>query len=144
MRSVGGSWRELLGRGAAVHRLSDDDQRTWTPLQYGCHVRDVCKMYEDRSRQMLKKRKPPTFTDWDYEAEVVKSDYAAQDPDKVAYELATNAGKYADLLDRVGGDEWDKQGVRADGSPLTVDSAARMALHDMSHHLWDARQQIEG
>ena len=144
VRAIGGAWRETLGRGAAVHRLRDDDDRTWTPLQYGCHVRDVFELFEERSRQMLKKRKPPTFKDWDQEHEAIKSDYANQEPDKVAYDLALAAGKYADLLDRVHDDEWDKEGIRSDGPRFTVESLARYMLHDVEHHLWDARQQIDG
>ncbi len=144
MRAVGGAWRELLGRGAAVHRLRDDDDRTWTPLQYGCHVRDVFKLFEERTREMLKKRKPPTFKDWDQEHAATTGDYAGQDPARVAYDLASNAGKYADLLDRIGGDEWGKQGLRSDGAQFTVESLARYGLHDVEHHLWDAREQIEG
>ena len=144
IRAVGGAWREMRGRGSAVTRLRDDDDRTWTPLQYGCHVRDVFKLFEERTRQMLKKRKPPTFADWDQEVEAVKSDYANQDPAKVAYDLASYAGKYADLLDRVNGDEWQNEGIRSDGERFTVESLARYMLHEVEHHLWDARQQIDG
>jgi len=144
IRSVGGSWRELLGRGPVVQRLAEADHRTWTPLEYGCHVRDVFDLFEDRTRKMLKKRKPPTFKDWDQEEAADKGDYADQDPAKVAYELASNAGKFADVLDRVSGDEWAKQGQRSDGASFTVESLARYLLHDVEHHLWDARQQIDG
>ena len=93
---------------------------------------------------MLKKRKPPTFNDWNQEVEAVKSDYASQDPAKVAYDLASNAGKFADLLDRVDDDEWDKEGIRSDGPRFTVESLARYMLHDVEHHLWDAREQLDG
>jgi len=144
IRAVGGAWRQLLGYGPAVERLSDGDDRTWTPLQYGCHVRDVFKIFEKRARTMLKKRKPPTFKDWDQEEEAIKGDYAGQDPAKVAYDLATNAGKFADLLDRVDGDEWTKEGTRSDGASFTVESLARYMLHDVEHHLWDAQEQLHG
>ena len=144
IRAVGGAWLVLLGRGPAVQRLNDGDDRTWTPLQYGAHVRDVFKIFEKRARDMLKKRKPPTFKDWDQDEEAIKSDYASQDPAKVAYDLATNAGKFADLLDRVDGNEWAKQGTRSDGAEFTVESLARYLLHDVEHHLWDAREQIDG
>jgi len=93
---------------------------------------------------MLKKRKPPTFKDWNQEVEAVKSDYAGQDPAKVAYDLASNAGKFADLLDRVDDNEWDKEGFRSDGPRFTVESLARYMLHDVEHHLWDAREQLDG
>ena len=143
IRAVGGAWRETLSRGSVVTRLRHDDDRTWTPLQYGCHVRDVFKLFEERTRQMLKKRKPPTFTDWDQEVEAVKSDYANQAPAKVAYDLASYAGKYADLLDRVDGDDWQREGFRSDGPRFTVESLARYMLHDVEHHLWDVREQMD-
>lgn len=142
-RAVGGAWRELLGRGPVVQRLNDADHRTWTPLEYGCHVRDVLKLFEDRTREMLKKRKPPTFKDWDQDRAAIDGDYANQDPARVAYDLASNAGKYADVLDRLDAEEWEKQGMRSDGAAFTVESLARYGLHDVEHHLWDARQQIE-
>lgn len=141
-RSVGGAWRQTLGRGAAVTMLRDGDDRTWTPLEYGCHVRDVFELFEERTRKMLKKRKPPTFKDWDQEEAARKGDYATQDPAKVAYDLASKAGKYADLLDRLDNDEWDKQGMRSDGAEFTVESLARYMLHDVEHHLWDANEQL--
>jgi len=144
VRVVGGAWRELLNRGKVVQMLRDDDERTWTPLQYGCHVRDVFELFEERTRLMLKKRKPPAFADWDQEQAAVKGDYASQDPAKVAYSLASNAGKYADVLDRVDGDEWAKEGTRGDGMTFTVESLARYMLHDVEHHLWDARELIDG
>lgn len=144
MRAVGGAWRELLGRGPAVSRLRDGDDRTWTPLQYGCHVRDVFELFEERTRSMLKKRKPPTFKDWNQETAAEHGDYAGQDPGKVAYTLASNAGKYADVLDRVDADEWAKEGSRSDGARFSVESLARYALHDIEHHLWDAQDQIDG
>ena len=144
MRVIGGSWRELLGRGRIVELLRDDDDRTWTPLQYGCHVRDVFKIFEERARLMVKKRKPPTFKDWDQEAEAIKSKYDEQDAGKVAYALASNAGKFADLLDRLDEDEWAKQGTRSDGAEFTVESLARYMLHDVEHHLWDAQDQLNG
>lgn len=145
VRAVGGSWRVLLGGGSrALQRLRDDDDRTWTPLEYGCHVRDVFDVFEERMRLMLKKRKPPTFTNWDQDQAVIDGDYANADPAKVAYDLASNAGKFADLLDRVNGPEWEKQGMRSDGASFTVESLARYMLHDVEHHLWDVRQQLDG
>jgi len=142
IRAVGGAWRELLGRGPAVERLRDDDDRTWTPLEYGCHVRDVFKLFEKRTSDMLKKRRPPTFKDWDQEAAAVKGDYASQDPARVAYDLASAAGKLADLVDRVRDDEWGKRGMRSDGAEFTVESLTRYVLHDVEHHLWDAQEQM--
>lgn len=143
IRSVGGAWREMLGRGAVV-TLAPHGDRTWTILEYGAHVRDVLDLFEDRIRTMLKKRKPPTFKDWDQEQAAIDGKYADEDPAKVAYALASNAGKVADVLDRVRGEDWDKQGTRSDGREFTVESIARYLIQEIEHHLWDAHQILDG
>ncbi len=93
---------------------------------------------------MLKKRKPPKFKDWNQEDAATAGNYADQDPAKVAYDLASRAGKFADVLDRVSGDEWDKEGMRSDGASFTVESLARYMIHDVEHHLYDVRDQLDG
>ena len=142
IRAIGGSWRELLGAGPAVTRLVPGDGRTWSPLEYGCHVRDVLELFESRLRTMLRK-KAPTFKNWDQNEAAVEGDYANQDADKVAYRLALNAGKYADVLDRLSEAEWERSGTRSDGVTFTVESFSRYLLHDIEHHLWDVRQQLQ-
>ena len=144
VRALGGSWRELLNQGRLTTQPDGDSGRSWTPLEYGAHVRDVFDIFEDRARTMLKKRKPPTFRDWDQDEAARKGNYAEEDPAKVAYDLASNAGKYADLIDRVSGDEWEKRGTRSDGAEFTVESLTRYVLHDVEHHLWDAIEIIDG
>ena len=136
IRSTAAAWRDMLGRGALVTQPPHGATRTWTILEYGAHVRDVFDLFEDRIRTMLKKRKPPTFKDWNQD-DAAKG-YADEDPNKVAYALASNAGKIADVLDRVKGDEWAKEGKRSDGAEFTVESIARYLIHDFEHHLWDA------
>jgi len=76
-------------------------------------------------------------------SEAAKSgDYASQDVGQVAWDLASNAGKVADILDRVNGEEWDKQGLRSDGAEFTVESIVRYMLHDVEHHIYDARELL--
>jgi len=144
MRVNGGAWRQLLGRGPVLESLRDGDDRSWTPLEYGCHVRDVYELMEERIRKMLKKRKPPTFKNWDQDEAAAKGEYAMADAGKVAYALARNAGKLADVIDRVDGDEWEKEGERSDGKRFTVESLARYTLHDVEHHLWDVHEMLDG
>lgn len=144
IRAVGGHWREMLGRGGLVTQPPHGGDRTWSILEYGCHVRDVFGLFEERVRLMLKKRKPPTFKDWNQDDTARAADYQSQDPAKVAYDLASKAGKVADILDRVDDTEWAKPGRRSDGAEFTVESIARYMLHDVQHHLWDANQILDG
>lgn len=141
LRVVAGEWRDMLGRGPIIERSPTHPDRTWTILEYGCHVRDVMELLEQRMRLMLKKRKPPKLAMWSPQ-EAAES-YGGADANQVAYDLAANAGKAADVLDRVRGDDWTKQGHRGDGHVFTVDTLARYLLHDAEHHLWDAHQILD-
>ena len=73
-------------------------QPKWSALEYAAHVRDVYQLTAERLTKMIKKN-APTFQDWDQNTAAVEGNYANEDPDKVSYALAVNAGKVADLLD---------------------------------------------
>ncbi len=142
VRVVAAKWRDVLSR-PAVAATGASGERTWSVLEYGCHVRDVFDLFEGRIRDMLKARKPPTFRNWDQDIAAADGAYGDQEPPQVAYDLASNAGKVASLLDRVDGDEWKRTGGRADGPQFTVESIVRYMLHDVEHHLFDVEQLVE-
>ena len=114
----------------------------WSALEYGAHVRDVYKLTAERLTRMMKKT-APTFLNWDQDEAAIKGNYGSADPDKVSYELAVNAGKVADLLDKVRGDGWQRTGMRSDGAAFTIGGFAVYTLHDVNHHLWDVEQGYE-
>lgn len=138
------SWRHVLERGEIVLRRPPDgpDGPIWSALEYGAHVRDVYELFRERLELMLKKDKP-TFANWDQDRTAHEKHYSSDDPAKVAYSLAVNAGKIADIFDRVSEAEWQRTGVRSDGSSFTVDSLGRYLLHDPVHHLWDVNEGFE-
>ena len=137
-------WRKVLSSGDIVHQRPPDgpDGPIWSALEYGAHVRDVYELFTKRVELMLKKD-APTFDNWNQDETALSSDYASEDPDKVAYALAVAAGNFANIYDRVSRDEWDRTGMRSDGSSFTVESIGRYALHDPVHHLWDVEQGFE-
>jgi hypothetical protein len=108
----------------------------WSPLEYGCHVRDVFAVFSERIRLMLVED-DPLFPDWDQDRTAVQQRYGKQDPGTVAGQLRTNAKSLATCLDGVHGSQWSRPGRRADGSVFTVASLSRYLLHDPVHHLYD-------
>jgi len=58
----------------------------------------------------------------------------------VALELDAAADDLTDLYETVAGDQWDRPGTRSDGSLFTIESFGRYFLHDLVHHIVDARQ----
>lgn len=135
LRSSAEDWRGVLAAPAADQRPDDG---TWSPLEYGAHVRDLCRVYRMRLNLMLEDD-GAGFADWDQDATAVAERYAEQDPAVVADELAAEAEQTAAAFAAVEPFQLENRGLRSDGSGFTVDSLARYFLHDALHHLWDVR-----
>lgn len=145
VRANAAAWRAVLKRGPIVEQrppVQAGQSPQWSALEYGAHVRDVYDLAAERLTLMLKK-KDPTFADWDQNATAIDEDYRSQDVNKIGYDLAVNAGRFADLLDKVRGDSWERTGRRSDGSHFTVASFALYLLHDPVHHLADVEKGFE-
>jgi len=108
----------------------------WSTLEYGCHVRDVHRIFNHRIRLMLDEDEP-TFPNWDQDATALADDYASQDPATVATELFDAASIVADSYTNVPSDAWSRRGLRSNGSEFTVASIAIYHLHDIVHHAYD-------
>jgi len=109
---------------------------TWSPLEYACHVRDVCRLFEERLRSMLEED-GPTFANWDQDETAVRDRYGEQDPAVVAEQLADAAGALAARYAAVADGQWDRVGTRSNGSRFTVLTLGQYGLHDIGHHLVD-------
>jgi len=108
----------------------------WSPLEYGCHVRDVHRIFNHRIQLMLNEHEP-TFPNWDQDATALAENYGAQDPIAVADELLDAATTVAETYASVPADAWPRRGLRSNGSEFTISSIARYHLHDVVHHAWD-------
>jgi DinB superfamily len=108
----------------------------WSPLEYACHVRDACRIFDTRLRLMLDEH-DPSFPNWDQDATALEQRYWAQDPATVAAELAQAAAGVADDFAAVCDDQWGRSGRRSNGSMFTVDTLGRYFVHDLIHHTRD-------
>ena len=112
----------------------------WSPLEYGCHVRDVCRLFAERLELMLTED-DSQFANWDQDVTAIEDRYWEQQPGVVAKELREAAEAIADAFAAVEGGQWQRPGRRSNGSVFTVDTFARYFLHDLAHHAWDATGQ---
>jgi len=134
IRANAASWQRVLtGPGDPSARPSP---AKWSALEYGCHVRDVLRLYEQRLTLMLT-RDGPQFANWDQDATAVDNRYGEQDPVAVARELASAAEVIAAHFDAIAPSQWDRTGRRSDGVDFTVESFGRYFIHDPVHHLHD-------
>jgi hypothetical protein len=110
--------------------------QVWSPLEYGCHVRDVFRLYDYRLGLMLT-QDDPEYPNWDQDATAVQERYGEQDPARVRVELVEAGRALADRFDQVSGAAWERPGRRSDGARFTVETFARYLIHDPVHHLHD-------
>lgn len=127
------TWRDVLAGGDAARRPLP---AVWSPLEYGCHVRDVCLLFAERLDLMLTAAEP-TFANWDQDETALADRYAEQDPATVAGGLAAAAERLADRFAAVRGPAWQRTGSRSDGARFTVSTFARYFIHDVLHHVHD-------
>lgn len=115
----------------------------WSPLEYGCHLRDV--LLVQRERVLTARRSDrPSFESMGRDERVDHDGYAEQEPDDVARQLTVAAQLFANVLDRLSPDDWDRSLMypyprRAQRSLRWV---AVHTLHEVSHHLLDAHRQL--
>jgi hypothetical protein len=110
----------------------------WSTLEYGCHIRDVHRMFNYRVRLMLTEDEPQ-FPNWDQDETAIADDYASQDPAMVANELVDAASIVADTYANVPADAWTRRGSRSNGSEFTVATISIYHLHDIVHHAYDVQ-----
>lgn len=128
--------------GEWVSRLREPGVRTrpqptvWSTLEYGCHVRDVHRIFNHRVRLMLTEDEP-RFPNWDQDETAIADEYASQHPATVATELFDAASIVADTYANVPADAWSRRGLRSNGSEFTVATIAIYHLHDIVHHAHD-------
>ncbi len=78
IRSNAAAWERLLSERAEELRRRPSDER-WSTLEYACHVRDVCRLYDERLDLMLR-RDDPLYANWDQDAAAAEEDYNAAGP----------------------------------------------------------------
>lgn len=133
IRSDGSAWVRRLGEPGVRAR---PQPTVWSTLEYGCHVRDVHRIFNHRVRLMLDEDEPQ-FPNWDQDQTAIADDYASQDPATVATELFDAASVVADTYGSVPADAWSRRGLRSNGSEFTIATISVYHLHDVVHHAYD-------
>jgi hypothetical protein len=139
---------ERVAEIAAILRDGDVDLRTrrqpdvWSPLEYGCHLRDMLLVQRERvlaARRTDRPDCPPMGRD----ERVAHDGYAEQEPEGVARQLADAAQLFGHVLDLLGASDWDRTVVYhyPDTHERSLRWVAVHTLHEAQHHLLDIRRQ---
>jgi len=141
IRGLGRKWqapltRFLPGEDGATLVRTRPAPTTWSPLEYGAHVRDVFALFERRVDAIVN-TDHPALEVVDHDDAVTTGQYRALDPPAVAHDIATTADTLANAFEKLTAADWSRSGTR-DGEERTVLDVARRAVHEASHHLLDA------
>lgn len=133
IRMAVAAMQSALARPDATARPQAD---VWSPLEYGCHVRDVCIVMGARL-SMMRGTDDPVFENWDQDETARIDRYWEQDPAAVSAALGREGDRLASDFASVRPDERDRPGRRSNGSRFTVDTLGKYCLHDLEHHVHD-------
>jgi hypothetical protein len=113
----------------------------WSPLEYACHVRDVCVLFRARLSLMLTED-DPVFGNWDQDETALAERYWEQEPAVVSDALDDALGRMIETIGPVDPAERTRPGRRSNGSPFTVETLCRYFLHDLVHHAHDVSPHL--
>jgi len=146
---AGAAISEGAGQLAEVLERAGADVRTrrhpdvWSPLEYGCHVRDVLLVQRERVLAACL-IDTPSFDPMNRDGRVAHDGYAEQDPRDVARQLRDAALLFANVLARLAPDEWERTVMYNFPAPWerSLRWVAVHTRHEVRHHLLDVREQL--
>ena len=134
---------------ASVLHDSDTDLRSrreptlWSPLEYGCHLRDMLLVQRERVLA-ARRRDQPSCEPMGRDERVDHDGYAEQEPHDVACQLTMAAQLFANVLTRLPIGDWSRSVVY--NYPREAERSLRWVavhtLHEVTHHLVDAQRQL--
>ena len=115
----------------------------WSPVEYGCHVRDVLLAQRERLFQALVEDEP-SFVPIYREERAVLARYADESPEQVATEIAFAIGLAAGAFYGVTDDGWARTCIYNYPQPSarTLLWLAQHTLHECVHHLHDIERIV--
>lgn len=119
------------------------DQRTWSALEYACHVRDVLVINRGRIEQTLAEDHP-TYVPMDRDRRVVDDDYNGQDPVAVGTQVVASAEQFVAAGIALTSDQLLRTGLYNYPEPTTrsLDWLLHHIAHEVVHHLDDVRRGL--
>jgi hypothetical protein len=133
----------ILRRHAVVDLRTRRQASVWSPLEYGCHLRDVLLIQRERvlaARRTDRPDCPPMGRD----ERVDHDGYAEQESEDVARQLTDAAQMFSHVLDRLGTSDWTRSVIYHYPKPRerSLQWVAVHTVHEVHHHLLDIRRQL--
>lgn len=112
--------------------------RTWSALEYTCHVRDVLRIQRERLQLALRQERP-VFAPMRRDERAIQERYNDQPVDTVLDQLTDAAERFASALERLDADQWQRSATYPwpEETERSLAWVARHTLHEGRHHLQD-------
>lgn len=143
LASLGPRYGERLRKAPDAAVRQRPEPQVWSALEYACHTRDV--LLAQRERLFLALVEDcPSFAPMHREQRVVLARYAAQDPERVAGQLAMAASLVADAFRNLDEPGWRRECVYNFPAPArrSVAWLGAHTLHEGEHHLRDVDRAL--
>jgi S-DNA-T family DNA segregation ATPase FtsK/SpoIIIE len=134
---------ELL-RAVPAGRLREHTRPgSWSPLEYGCHVRDMLRVQRERVL-FAQAETVPRFASMRRDERAIEEAYNDQDPLVVAAELTAAASAFTQTMTAFDDAGWARSGVYPWPAEevRTVEWIGRRTVHELAHHLFDNRRLL--
>jgi S-DNA-T family DNA segregation ATPase FtsK/SpoIIIE len=122
------------------------EPRTWSVLEYACHVRDVLAVQRGRILRACSEE-VPCLPSMRGEERAVTERYVMQGPEAVRGALIENAATLAKLLDSLTASQWQRTVLypyAGEHTERSVAWIARHTLHELVHHGADMERGLTG
>jgi hypothetical protein len=147
--AAGEAINERVGAAVAILGDREVDVRSrrrpavWSPLEYGCHLRDMLLVQRERVLAALRTDRPDC-TAMGRDERVLHDGYADQEPADVARQLGDAALMFGNVLGRLSDDDWNRAVVYhfPETSERSLRWLAVHTMHEAQHHLGDISSQM--
>jgi S-DNA-T family DNA segregation ATPase FtsK/SpoIIIE len=132
---------QLAAGGPSLRQRTSPGQ--WSPLEYGCHVRDVLLMQRDRIYVALVEDEP-SFKPMYRDERVAFDRYDTQSPSVVADQIAMAVDLLSRAFDGLDDAQWARPLIYGFPEPdrRDVEWVAHHTLHEMVHHQVDIARAL--
>lgn len=140
---LAGEHSRLLGSVPVEHLRLHTRPGSWSPVEYGCHVRDVLTVQRDRVLR-AQAEQTPRFASMRRDERAVDERYNEQDPRTVGAAIAVAASELTSTLAALDEPGWQRTGIYPSPEPetRTVEWISRGTAHELAHHLFDIRRLL--
>jgi len=145
IRDLGGRYEAMLsgGAGGGVRLDARPSPDVWSPVEYGCHVRDVLLTQRERLLLALVEEEP-AFAPMYRDQRAGLARYRDESPGHVGAEIVFAADLLARVFRVLTDAQWDRTCVYnyPEPSRRTILWLGRHTLHEVTHHLLDLERGV--